>query len=72
MLCNLRPAGLLEGHKGFNWVLLLRFLLGWVATLVVAGLTSGEPRRWAGLAHYVGTAELDVAAASLSLLPYFL
>jgi hypothetical protein len=33
--------GLLEGRKGFNWLLLLRFLLGWVATVVVAGLTAG-------------------------------
>lgn len=32
--------GLLEGRRGFNWLLLLRFVLGWVATLVVAGLTS--------------------------------
>ena len=34
-------AGLLEGRKGFNWVLMLRFFVGWVVTLVLAGLTSG-------------------------------
>lgn len=33
-------AGLLEGRKGFNGVLLLRFFGGWIATLVVAGLTA--------------------------------
>lgn len=33
-------VGLLEGRAGFNWVLMLRFIVGWVATLVVAGLTS--------------------------------
>ncbi|PSC68172.1 Phosphate-repressible phosphate permease isoform A [Micractinium conductrix] len=32
--------GLLEGRKGFNWVLMLRFFVGWVVTLVLAGLTS--------------------------------
>ncbi|EFN59965.1 hypothetical protein CHLNCDRAFT_133070 [Chlorella variabilis] len=32
--------GLLEGRKGFNGVLLLRFFGGWIATLVVAGLTA--------------------------------
>ncbi|KAL4447592.1 hypothetical protein ABPG75_004811 [Micractinium tetrahymenae] len=32
--------GLLEGRRGFNWLLMLRFIAGWVATLVVTGLTS--------------------------------
>jgi phosphate/sulfate permease len=34
-------AGLLEGRRGFNWLLLFRFLLGWVATLVVSALAAG-------------------------------
>jgi solute carrier family 20 (sodium-dependent phosphate transporter) len=33
-------VGMLEGRKGFNWLLLGKFFLGWVATLIVAGLTS--------------------------------
>ena len=37
-------TGLLEGRQGFNWVLLLRFFVGWVATLVVAGVTAGARR----------------------------
>lgn len=32
--------GLLEGRKGFNFALLIKFFLGWVATLLVAGLTA--------------------------------
>ncbi len=32
--------GILEGSKGFNGILLIKFFAGWVATLVVAGLTS--------------------------------
>jgi sodium-dependent phosphate transporter len=32
--------GLLEGKRGLNRVLLLRFFAGWVATLVVAALTA--------------------------------
>ncbi len=32
--------GLLEGAGGFNWMLLAKFFAGWVATLVVAGLTA--------------------------------
>ncbi len=32
--------GLLEGAGGFNWLLLAKFFAGWVATLVVAGLTA--------------------------------
>ncbi|KAI3429392.1 hypothetical protein D9Q98_005487 [Chlorella vulgaris] len=32
--------GLLEGRRGFNWLLLFRFLLGWVATLVVSALAA--------------------------------
>ncbi len=31
--------GIVEGRKGFNGLLLLKFFAGWVATLVVAGLT---------------------------------
>jgi len=34
-------AGLLEGKQGFNWMLMVRFFIGWIATLVVAGLTAG-------------------------------
>lgn len=33
-------VGLLEGRRGFNAMLLLRFFIGWVATLIVAALTS--------------------------------
>jgi sodium-dependent phosphate transporter len=33
-------VGLLEGGKGLNWQLLIKFFAGWVATLVVAGLTA--------------------------------
>lgn len=32
--------GILEGRRGFNWRLLIKFFLGWVATLIVAGLTA--------------------------------
>lgn len=32
--------GILEGSKGFNAILLVKFFLGWVATLIVAGFTS--------------------------------
>lgn len=32
--------GILEGRRGFNWKLLLKFFLGWVATLVVAAITA--------------------------------
>lgn len=30
--------GILEGAGGFNWLLLLKFFAGWIATLVSAGL----------------------------------
>jgi sodium-dependent phosphate transporter len=33
-------VGLLEGKRGFNGTLLLRFFAGWVATLVVAAITA--------------------------------
>jgi len=33
-------VGLLEGRRGFNVMLLVRFFAGWVATLVVAALTA--------------------------------
>jgi hypothetical protein len=33
-------VGLLEGRRGFNWMLLLKFFAGWVATLVIAAGTS--------------------------------
>lgn len=33
-------VGLLEGRRGFNGMLLVRFFAGWVATLVVAALTA--------------------------------
>lgn len=32
--------GILEGSKGFNAMILVRFFFGWVATLIVAGLTA--------------------------------
>lgn len=32
--------GILEGARAFNWMLLLKFFAGWVATLIVAALTS--------------------------------
>ena len=40
--------------RAFNWILLLKFFAGWVATLVVAGLTAaGElPRRLSAAAHH--------------------
>ena len=78
------PAGLAEGRRGFNWLLVLRFFLGWVATLVVAGLTSalftaqgiyspsnaGASQRTA-TAFYLGNTTQDVATvgAAYSLLP---
>jgi sodium-dependent phosphate transporter len=35
------------GRKAFNWLLLVKFFCGWVATLVVAALTSaGEQASW--------------------------
>lgn len=34
-------VGLLEGKKGFNYMLLVKFFAGWVATLLVAALTAG-------------------------------
>ncbi len=33
-------VGMLEGKRGFNWLLLVKFFAGWVATIVIAGLTS--------------------------------
>ncbi len=36
-----RPEGATATNKhAFNWLLLAKFFLGWVATLVVAALTS--------------------------------
>ncbi|PRW33685.1 2,3-bisphosphoglycerate-independent phosphoglycerate mutase isoform B [Chlorella sorokiniana] len=35
-----RPEGANANGRAFNWVLLIKFFCGWVATLVVAGLTS--------------------------------
>jgi solute carrier family 20 (sodium-dependent phosphate transporter) len=32
--------GILEGSRGFNAILLLKFFAGWVATLIVSGLTA--------------------------------
>lgn len=34
-----RPEGA-TGRQAFNWLLLIKFFCGWVATLVVAALTS--------------------------------
>lgn len=41
------------GNRAFNWLLLAKFFLGWVATLVVAALTSAAftaqvRRSWGG------------------------
>ena len=35
-----RPEGATGNNRAFNWLLLAKFFLGWVATLVVAALTS--------------------------------
>jgi len=40
MVGSVSAIGMLEGAKGFNGMLLLKFFAGWVATLIVAGLTS--------------------------------
>ena len=41
MVSGRRPEGSKARSKAaFNWVLLIKFFMGWVATLVVAGLTS--------------------------------
>lgn len=33
-------VGLLEGRRGFNWRLLCKFFVGWVATIIVVACTS--------------------------------
>lgn len=40
MVGSVSAIGMLEGAKGFNGMLLLKFFAGWIATLLVAGLTS--------------------------------
>jgi sodium-dependent phosphate transporter len=51
------------GRKAFNWMLLAKFFCGWVATLVIAALTSaGEQASWL-------LAQPAVEAARPSLLP---
>ncbi len=46
--------GILEGRGAFNWMILIKFFAGWVATLVVAALTAAaftaqasDPAGWA-------------------------
>lgn len=62
----LLPAGLLEGRRGFNWMLLLRFFIGWVATLVVAGMTAGG---WLWPTGVWGVAGSGAAAAQPPSIP---
>jgi len=40
MVGAVTAIGMLEGRKGFNYILLVKFFAGWVATLVVAALTA--------------------------------
>jgi solute carrier family 20 (sodium-dependent phosphate transporter) len=40
MVGAVTAIGMLEGARGFNYLLLLKFFLGWVATLVIAGGTA--------------------------------